>query len=430
MAYSSDFGSKLVPLTDAFAENTTIAGEWRDSKLPGFRFKVSPVGNKVWFVENLLHGTRKSITLTMGRYPAISAKEARKEATRLLSLLRQGVDPRLERKIQEKKQQVQWAMHQRLKKHTLELVLTDYLQRKSLKPGTIENYRIVANAYLFDWMQRPLAEITKDEIEERFRQISRREIRNGKGGPGAANNTMRVLRALFSFAHDMYELPDGSPLVPQNPVRRLNQLDSWNKLRRRQTVLSHADLPKWYAAINQLDDKVMADYFLFVLLTGLRKSEAAHLKWRDVHSNDGYLEIMNTKNKREFALPLTRRLKDILKRRYDQIANKENPYVFSGSGKTGRFDLRGHHFNLVTAGSGVKFGLHDLRRTYLTQGFLMGHDLETLKKLANHKTRGSDDVTKGYLIVSVNDMLSPMEKVGERLFDLMTVKASRPAKKK
>jgi integrase len=222
----------------------------------------------------------------------------------------------------------------------------------------------------------------------------------------------------------MYEFPDGSPVVSQNPVRRLNQLDSWNKLKRRQTVLSQTDLPNWYSAINKLEDKVMADYFLFVLLTGLRKNEAAHLKWQDVHSDHGYIEIMNPKNKREFALPLTLRLQEILKRRQDQKIEADNPYVFPGVGKTGRLDLRGHHFNLVTSVCGVEFGLHDLRRTYLTQGFLMGHDLETLKKLANHKTSNSDDVTKGYLIVNVQDMLVPMEKVGERLWNLMKESAS------
>jgi integrase len=236
---------------------------------------------------NLLHGTRKSITLTLGRYPAVQAKDARKEATRLLALLRQGVDPRLEQKKQQKAQATEWETYQQLENHTLESVLSDYLDRKSLKRGTIDNYRIVANAYLSDWMKRPLGEISKNEIEERFRQITRRQICGGKGGPGAANNTMRVLRALFTFAQDMYELPDGSQVVSQNPVRRLNQLDSWNKLIRRQTVLTVEDLPKWYEALNQLEDKVMADYFLFVLLTGLRKNEAALLKWEDVHDSEG-----------------------------------------------------------------------------------------------------------------------------------------------
>lgn len=67
----------------------------------------------------------------------------------------------------------------------------------------------------------------------------------------------------------------------------------------------------------------------------------------------------------------------------------------------------------------------------------MGHDLETLKKLANHKISNSDDVTKGYLIVNVQDMLAPMEKVGNRLCELMiksaqegnVVELKKPARK-
>jgi len=417
--------SKIVSLTDAFARDTTAVGEWRDAKLPGFRFKVTPAGNKVWFVENILRGTRKSLTLTIGRFPAVNANDARKEANRLLSLLRQGVDPRLEQKKQQQRQEAEWAAEKQLDKLTLSAVLDDYLSRKNLKPSTIENYRIVANAYLFDWMFRSIPDITKNDVENRFNQITKKQIRSGKGGPGAANNTMRVLRALFTFAQEMYELPDGAPIVSQNPVKRLNQLNSWNKLKRRQTMLSELDLPLWYQALCKLEDKAMADYFLFVLLTGLRKNEAAHLKWDDVHMKRGYFEIVNTKNKLEFALPITDRLKEIFDRRSKARKDKTNPYVFAAEGKTGKFDLRDAHFKLISDQTKVPFGLHDLRRTYLTQGFLMGHDLEMLKKLANHKTNDSDDVTKGYLIVKVNDMKEPMEKVGDRLSEMMTRKTKR-----
>ncbi len=417
--------SKIVSLTDDFADATTAIGEWRDAKLAGFRFKVTPAGNKVWFVENVLHGTRKSITLTIGRYPAVKAKEARKEASRLLSLLRQGTDPRLEQKRHQKVQEAEWAADKKMQQLTLSAVLADYLSRKNLKQGSRDNYRIVVNAYLADWMNRSLIEISKDDIENRFNQITRSEIGGGKGGPGAANNTMRVLRALFTFAQEMYEMPDGTPIVLHNPVKRLNQLNSWNKLKRRQTMLSEMDLPLWYQALCKLEDKVMADYFLFVLLTGLRKNEAAHLKWDDVHTKRGYFEILDTKNKLEFALPVTNRLKEIFERRAKERKNKTNPYVFSTDGKTGKFDLREVHFKLISDQTNVPFGLHDLRRTYLTQGFLMGHDLEMLKKLANHKSNDSDDVTKGYLIVKVSDMKEPMENVGDRLWEMMTRKTKR-----
>lgn len=418
--------SKIVSLTDEFADETTAIGEWGDAKLPGFRFKVTPGGKKVWFVENLLHGTRKTITLTIGRYPAVKHKEARKTAHELLAQLRQGVDPRLEKKRQQKIQEAEWAAEKRVQQLTLSAVLADYLGRKNLKPGSVDNYRIVANAYLADWMSRSLTEITKDDVENRFNQITNGEVGGRKGGPGAANNTMRVLRALFTFAQEMYEMPDGTPVVLLNPVKRLNQLNSWNKLKRRQTMLSEMDLPLWYQAVCTLKDEVMADYFVFVLLTGLRKNEAAHLKWDDVHVKRGYFEIVDTKNKLEFALPITVRIKEIFDRRSKARTDKTNPYVFPGPGKkTGRLDLRDYHFNLVYQHTKVPFGLHDLRRTYLTQGFLMGHDLEMLKKLANHKSNDSEDVTKGYLIVKVADMKEPMEKVGDRLWDMMTRKTKR-----
>lgn len=417
--------TKIVGLTEDFAKDTTAVGEWGDSKLPGFRFKVTPAGKKVWFVENLLHGTRKTITLTIGRWPAVNHKEARRQAHELLSQLRQGTDPRLEQKRQQKIQDAEWAAEKRVQQLTLSAVLADYLSRKNLKPGSVDNYRIVANAYLADWMSRSLIEISKDDVETRFKQITNCEIRSGKGGPGAANNTMRVLRALFTFAQEMYEMPDGTPVVLYNPVKRLNQLNSWNKLKRRQTMLSEMDLPLWYQALCRLEDKAMADYFLFVLLTGLRKNEAAHLKWDDVHTKRGYFEIMDTKNKLEFALPITDRLKEIFDRRTKDRKDKTNPYVFAAEGKTGRFDLRDAHFKLISDQTKVPFGLHDLRRTYLTQGFLMGHDLEMLKKLANHKSNDSEDVTKGYLIVKVNDMKEPMEKVGDRLWEMMTRKTKR-----
>ena len=172
----------------------------------------------------------------------MKADEARLEAIRLLSELRQGIDPRLAEKRRQKIQDAEWAAEKHIQKLTLSAVLADYLKRKSLKEGSVDNYRIVANAYLADWMNRSLTEISKDDVESKFNQITNKEIGSGKGGPGAANNTMRVLRALFTFAQEMYEMPDGTPVVLHNPVKRLNQLNSWNKLKRRQTMLSEMDL--------------------------------------------------------------------------------------------------------------------------------------------------------------------------------------------
>ncbi len=127
-------GDFIVPLTDAFASEISIAGEWRDSKLPGFKLKVTSVGTKVWFVENLLKGTRKSLTITIGKHPAVSAKDARLQAGHLLDKLRRGIDPRLEQKRQIKQQAQEWEIDNQLQKLTFRFVLEDYLARKTLKP--------------------------------------------------------------------------------------------------------------------------------------------------------------------------------------------------------------------------------------------------------------------------------------------------------
>lgn len=91
----------------------------------------------------------------------------------------------MQQKKQQKVQDAEWAAEKQVEKYRLEAVLTDYLERKNLKPGSIDNYRIVANAYLSDWKHRRLTDITKDDIENRFKQITNRKIGRGKGGPGA-----------------------------------------------------------------------------------------------------------------------------------------------------------------------------------------------------------------------------------------------------
>jgi integrase len=411
----------VVPLTDAFANDISIPGEWRDSKLPGFKLKVTPIGTKVWFVENLLKGTRKSLTITIGKHPAVNAKDARLQAGQLLDKLRRGIDPRLEQKRQMKQQEQEWEIDTQVQKLTFKFVLEDYLTRKTLKPNSILNYRYVTRGYLSDWMDRHLSDITKDDVEIRFADITNKKIgRRGKGGRGAANNTMRVVRALYKFANVVYEHSDGSKMITVNPVSRLSELGKWHKLKRRHTIVAKEDLPVWYQIWGQLENRVLADYLMFLLFTGLRKEEAARLKWSDVHGRQRYFEITDTKNKVDFALPITSRIREIFDRRVSGRTDSNNPYVFPNTPKGIQIDVREEHLEAFVKVGQIRFTLHDLRRTYLTQGYLLGYDFETLKRLANHKIKDLHDVTEGYLVVKVHDMREPMEKVADRLFDIMT----------
>lgn len=84
---------------------------------------------------------------------------------------------------------------------------------------------------------------------------------------------------------------------------------------------------------------------------------------------------------------------------------RENEYVFPGQGEKYRYirDVR-HHMDLVTESSGVKFILHDLRRTFLTVADAQDLSAYAIKRLANHKM--ATDVTAGYIVSDVEQSVN------------------------
>ena len=147
---------------------------------------------------------------------------------------------------------------------------------------------------------------------------------------------MQVLRAVLNYASLKYEV-DGEPLIAVNPVSRLTQMRSWHKLPQRQGVVPDHKLADWYKAAMSLERQTAKDYYLLLILTGLRKNEAAKLMWSDVDLEAKTLTVIadNAKGGSEHRLPLSDWLMEILGRRYAE--RKESPYVFPGLGERGRY---------------------------------------------------------------------------------------------
>ena len=82
---------------------------------------------------------------------------------------------------------------------------------------------------------------------------------------------MRHVRAIYNTALKEHDLP-------VNPTVAVH----WNKERRRQEPIPWAKLPDWHAAVLAIESDVRRDYQLFTLLTGLRKMDAATVRWDHV----------------------------------------------------------------------------------------------------------------------------------------------------
>jgi hypothetical protein len=123
---------------------------------------------------------------------------------------------------------------------------------------------------------------------------------------------MRFLRALLNFSIAQYEDSSGNSILRENPVVRLTQTRAWYRVERRQTVIKPHQLARWYQTVislkndnNPQQSALVADYLLFLLLTGLRRQEAATLKWSDIDLPNRSFTISDTKNRQPLTLPLT-----------------------------------------------------------------------------------------------------------------------------
>ncbi len=238
---------------------------------------------------------------------------------------------------------------------------------------------------------------------------------------------MRILRALFTYAMTTYKRLDGERLVPENPVKRLSEVKAWNKLHRRQGVIKTHELQEWYQAVQKLQHEIGRDLLVFLLFTGLRRNEAAGLKWTDIDFDAETIFIEDTKDRQPHMLPMTQPLRQILERRRKARCNE---LVFPSKRTKGQArDLRSD-LDKIAEEAGIEFTVHDLRRTFITIAESLDIPYYAIKRLANHKD--SSDVTVGYIVADVERLREPMQKISDFIESKIYVdkKVAAPAARK
>ena len=157
------------------------------------------------------------------------------------------------------------------------------------------------------------------------------------------------------------------------------------------------------------------DYLLLLLFTGLRRVEAASLRWEDVDLKGKVLRIpaANTKAGRKLDLPLTDVVHDLL------VARRrlgDTKFVFPANSKSGHLAEPKFALRQVAKACGVEISVHDLRRTFLTAAEAADISHFALKALVNHAL--GNDVTGGYVQMTVERLREPAQRVADRLKEL------------
>jgi integrase len=283
-----------------------------------------------------------------------------------------------------------------------------------LRPRTLYDYGRFVDVAFKDWKDRPLVERTKEQVAKLHQKLT------AERGPAYADGAMRFLRALINFAQFHYEAPDGSPLLPDNPVRRLSQTRAWNGSKRRKTYIKPDQLAAWFKAVLSLkadpDDHealTVSDWLQLMMLTGFRRNEALTLQWQYVDMPNRTLTVRDTKNGEDHTLPMSDYVHDLLEERRKLTGDKD--YVFASYGKHGHMVDPRKPLDHVIKACGIPFTPHDLRRTFITVAESLDVPMYALKRLLNHKMSG--DITPTYIITDVERLRIPMEKVTQHILE-------------
>jgi len=360
-----------------------------DTELKGFAVLCSGVSNaRTYVVQRTLPGSGKSRRLTVGGVNELTLAAARDRAVDMLDNLRRGIDPKV-----------------KMITPTLRWALEDYLAaRKDLRPASIRLYRYVEQK-LSAWLDLPLHEITGDMVEARHRAIAA-EIGGDATrytGTGTANATMTTFRILWNHAADRF------PDLPQNPVRRLRR--QWYAEPRRTRIVQADDMKRFYDAVQALPNPVARDWFTLMLFTGMRKTEAASLRWTDIDFAQQVIRVPAavTKGKRNLDLPMSDLVHDLLVARR---AIGDTKFAFPANASAGHVSDTNSPIRLIEATCGIRISAHDLRRTFVTVAEACDVSGIALKALINH---ASTDVTSGYVILNIDRLREPVQRIADRL---------------
>ena len=367
-----------------------------DDELAGFGMYIG-TKSKTWCVQQRIGNKTKRVVL--GKYPTMTAEQARNAAKKEIGKLAAGIDS-----VKEKREQ-------NIKAVTLGEVFTDFLEVRQLKPKTVKDYVGVMKNIYPDWQKLPITDISRDAVDRRHKKIGEER------GEAYANLGARTLRAVLNYAGAKYETGNGVSILPDNPVKRISQTRGWYKVNRRTGHIKSYQLEAWFQAVLHIDNSTIRDYLIFVLLTGTRKDESAKLQWTDIDLADKSYILRDPKNNRPIQLPLSDYLADMLLARKLQ---SDSPFVFSGTGAKGYLVEPKRQLAKIIEQTEIQFSMHDLRRSFVTIAESLDIGGYALKTLVNHKE--GNDVTSGYIQMNTERLRIPMQKITDFILSSARVK--------
>ncbi len=343
-----------------------VRADFWDTDVKGLHVRVNPNGDRVFAVWYRVN--QQPHRLNIGRWPAMTLKDARLRAMEVLASAGKGIDAVAARRVavaEAQQRKLRGDSFHDLAEKCMTAIAPDIRDR------TAQEYRRIlkANVYPHIGKMRPEA-VRKGDVREVLRTVE-------KQGRIAANRTLAVVRRVFNWAASQ-DLVPASPVVglkpsSETPRDRIYTDDELRQIAKGLAGTRYEDVTR------------------IILGTGSRITETMNAEWADFDLKEALWVIPAAKRKTRktkpsaHALPLTKGVVELLERRQASLpqgcrwvfpAKLSDRFWRWGSAedeavreKTGVTDLRAH----------------DLRRTMATRIRALGFPRETVDAVLGHR---------------------------------------------
>lgn len=305
-------------LTDAFIKNIKRAGRYTDAATPGLNFNIKSNGGGYWVFRYLFHGKR--LDLSLGAYPTISLKEARKRAIAARNDLLQGVKPRAYWKSEIISKDPNQLLFKDYAKQCIETKKAEWQNPKHIDQwfNTIDTYAnpIIGKKFINEIDTQDILDILTPIWYKKTETASRLR---GRIEWILASATTRKLRSGLNPAtwkgHLETILPKPTRITPvkHHPALPFKEIPSFlNNLREKDSLAALA-----------LEFLILNANRSGEVLNGLRSEISAEGLWT--------IPANRMKAKREHRIPLGKRSLEILA--IAKYLDPDSKYLFSKDGK-------------------------------------------------------------------------------------------------
>lgn len=213
-------------------------------------------------------------------------------------------------------------------------------------------------------------------VDARKRYMEERERKGKPLAPATINRRIAILSRVFRIAEQEWDWIEGNPCH----IRALKENNQRDRL------LSEGERKRLATALAEHDESALLGFVLVAEATGMRAGELVELKWSNVDTDSGIIEIIRSKNGEKRAVAVVGKALEWLKEWKKNNALRFGGYVFGNATGFAPFYYRKAWSEVKKTAELQDFRFHDLRHGFVTTALQAGMNPVMVQLVSGHKS--------------------------------------------